>query len=70
MVLDEELKRRQRSSYILKKKGTPSGVQPFKLHLASSDTGMKVCADNRLSHLCDFRTHLQVKTYQNLGNLN
>lgn len=42
VVLDEELKRRQRSSYILKKKGTPSGVQPFKLHLASSDTGMKV----------------------------
>lgn len=38
-----ELKRRHRSSYILRKKGSPSGVQPYKLHLASSNTGMQVC---------------------------
>lgn len=37
-----ELKRRHRSSYILRKKGSPSGVQPYKLHLASSNTGMQI----------------------------
>lgn len=37
-----ELKCRHRSSYILRKKGSPSGVQPFKLHLASSNTGMQI----------------------------
>ncbi|KAJ7384788.1 E3 ubiquitin-protein ligase pellino 1 [Desmophyllum pertusum] len=39
---DQLLKRRHRSSYVLQKKGSPSGVQPFKLHLASSNTGMQI----------------------------
>lgn len=39
---DGEHKRRHRSLYILRKKGSPSGVQPYKLHLASSNTGMQI----------------------------
>ncbi|XP_073247580.1 E3 ubiquitin-protein ligase pellino homolog 1-like isoform X1 [Porites lutea] len=39
---DGELERRHRSSYILCQKGSPSGVQPYKLHLASSNTGMQI----------------------------
>lgn len=42
-LLDGERKRRHRTSFILRKKGSPSGVQPYKLHLASSNTGMQVC---------------------------
>ncbi|PFX19755.1 E3 ubiquitin-protein ligase pellino-like 1 [Stylophora pistillata] len=41
-LLDGERKRRHRTSFILRKKGSPSGVQPYKLHLASSNTGMQI----------------------------
>ncbi|XP_029191242.1 E3 ubiquitin-protein ligase pellino homolog 2-like [Acropora muricata] len=40
--LGGEFKHRHRSSYILRKKASPSGVQPYKVHQASSDTGRQI----------------------------